>query len=76
MAESFFINKLFLFVGTVLGIEAFNNFLGDVEGFVCIKHVAAHLCEDEIAQARCRAAALDLAPVSSAVIDLMKEYFS
>ena len=44
----FFINKLFLFVGTVLCIEAFNNFLGDVEGFVCIKHVAAHLCEDEI----------------------------
>ena len=34
------------------------------------------VCEDEIAQARCRAAALNLAPVSSAVIDLMKEYFS
>lgn len=34
------------------------------------------ICEDEIAQARCRAAALDLAPVSFDVIDLMKEYFS
>ena len=34
------------------------------------------ICEDEIAQARCRAAALNLAPVSSDVIELMKEYFS
>ena len=34
------------------------------------------ICEDEIAQARCRAATLNLAPVSSDVIELMKEYFS
>ncbi len=33
------------------------------------------ICDDEIVQARCRAAALELPPVSSAVIDLMKENF-
>ena len=33
------------------------------------------LCEDEIAQARCRAAAIDQPPVSHTITDLIKEYF-